>query len=134
MIPDARDTFLREARIAKLATLNRDGSPTIVPVWFEWDGAEARVFTFDSSAKVRRIRRDPRVALSVEEPVGVPEAWVTIEGTASVEPGGLALAERLAPRYYTPDRARAALAEWGARPERLVVLRITPRAIRSSGP
>jgi PPOX class probable F420-dependent enzyme len=134
MTPDQRDAVLRETRIAKLATLKADGSPTVVPVWFEWDGTEARVFTLDSSPKVRRIRRDPRVALSVEQPVGVREAWVTLEGTAAVEAGGFALAERLAARYYEADRASEALASWAAQRDDWVVLRITPRRIRSSAP
>src|SRR5688572_7515800 len=83
-----RDAFLRETRIAKLATLNADGSPTIVPVWFDWDGETATIFTGRTSPKIRRVQRDPRVALSVEEGVGVREAWVTIEGTASIEQSG----------------------------------------------
>jgi len=134
MTPGQRDTFLRETHIAKLATLNADGSPNIVPVWFEWDGAEARVFTLDSSPKVARIRRDNRVALSVEQPVGVPEAWVTIEGTASIEPGGFELAERLAPRYYDPAKAASALEGWASQRDHWVVIRITPTSIRSSAP
>jgi PPOX class probable F420-dependent enzyme len=135
MTPVQLDTFLRETRIAKLATLNSDGSPTIVPVWFEWDGATAAIFTEGKSPKVKRILADPRVALSVEEGVGVAEAWVTIEGLATIErEGGFALAQRLAPRYYTPERAGAALAEWGRVAEGWVVIRITPRRIRSSAP
>jgi PPOX class probable F420-dependent enzyme len=130
MTPDQLDAFLSEPRIAKLATLNSDGSPNIVPVWFEWAGGEARVFTSPSSAKIRRIERDNRVALSVEEPVGVPEAWVTIEGTATIESDGTwELIERLARRYYAPERASAALAQW--RGMAWVTVRIRPRRIRS---
>jgi PPOX class probable F420-dependent enzyme len=127
------DAFLRETRIAKLATLKNDGSPTIVPVWFEWDGTTAVVFTSRNSAKVGRIRRDPRVALSVEEPVAVPEAWVTLEGKATIEEsGGIELARRLAPRYYGPERAASALESWEKMAADWVVLRITPARIRSS--
>jgi PPOX class probable F420-dependent enzyme len=126
------EAFLAEPRIAKLATLRADGSPTIVPVWFEWDGATATVFTERASPKVKRIRADPRVALSVEEPVGVPERWVTLEGTASIEEaGGIELARRLAPRYYTPGRAREALAQWERVADSWVLLRIIPSRIRS---
>lgn len=133
MTPEQRDAFLREPRIAKLATLNADGSPTIVPVWFEWTGSDALVFTSETSPKVKRIRRDPRVALSVEQPLGVAEAWVTVEGRAAIEPGGFALAERLAPRYYDAAKTATALASWGKKPEQWVLLRITPTRIRSSG-
>jgi len=135
MTDSQRDAFLRETRIAKLATLNPDGSPTIVPVWFEWDGAEARLFTDRGSEKIRRIVRDPHVALSVEEGVGIPEAWVTIEGLASVEQdGGMHLARRLAVRYYAPERAATALAGWEKMADRWVVVRVRPTRIRSSSP
>ena len=130
MTPEEQDAFLRETRIAKLVTLHADGSPTVVPVWFEWDGAEARVFTSATSPKVRRMRADPRVALTVEEGVGIPERWVTIEGTATIEhSGGWELARRLAPRYYAPERCTEALAGW----EKIdwVVLRIAPKRIVS---
>lgn len=132
MTPEQTDAFLRETRIAKLATLNSDGSPTVVPVWFDWDGATATIFTERKSPKVKRILADPRVALSVEEGVGVAEAWATIEGTAAIEDeGGFALAQRLAPRYYTPEKSAAALAQWGRVADSWVVLRITPTRIRS---
>ena len=135
MTPAQYDAFLRETRIAKLATLNPDGSPTIVPVWFEWDSTEARLFTDRASEKVRRISRDPRVALSVEEGVGIPEAWVTIEGIAAVErDGGIELARRLAARYYTPERATRALASWEKMADRWIVVRVSPTRIRSSAP
>lgn len=132
MTAEQREAFLRETRIAKLATLNADGSPTMVPVWFEWDGRTASLFTGRTSPKIRRIERDPRVALSVEEGVGVTEAWITIEGTASVEQfGGYELAERLAQRYYEEPRRSEALAQWKQARDEFVVVRITPTRVRT---
>lgn len=129
------DQFLPVTRIAKLATLNADGSPNVVPVWFEWDGAHALVFTTRTSAKVGRIRRDSRVALAVEEGVGVPEAWVSIEGTATVDAAGAwGLIERLTPRYYDAVKARETLLSWGQMKDEWVVIRISPTRIRSSAP
>lgn len=135
MTTEQRDAFLQEARIASLVTLRDDGAPTVQPVWFEWDGTEARLFTNRTSAKVGRIEDDPRVALSVEEPVGVPEAWVTIEGTARIdEAGGYELAERLAARYYTRERAAAVLPAWERMRDQWVVVHITPVRVVSSSP
>jgi PPOX class probable F420-dependent enzyme len=132
MAPAERDAFLRETRIASLVTLNEDGSPNSVPVWFEWDGEVARVFTGRGSAKVRRIERDPRVALSMYEGVGAQEAWVSIDGSAAVEPGdAMPLVRRLAERYYEPERAQATLQEWEAHAETFVVLRVKPSRLRS---
>ena len=130
-----RDTFLRQPRIATLVTLYADGTPTAVPVWYEWDGEQARVFTSRDSEKVRRLRAEPRVCLTVAEPVGVPEVWVTIEGTAAIdEQGGMELARRLAPRYYDAAKAERTLRQWEQLADRWVLLRITPRRIRSQAP
>ncbi len=128
----ARDAFLKEARIAKLATLNGDGSPNIVPVWFEWTGEVARIFTSRTSPKVTRIKRDPRVALEVEEGVGIPEAWVSIEGVATIEEeGGIELARVLADRYYTSEKVAEVWPSWEKNAANWVVLVITPRKIRT---
>jgi PPOX class probable F420-dependent enzyme len=133
MSPAAADPFLRETRIAKLAYLDATGTPTIVPVWFEWDGTVARIFTGRASRKARCIAADPRVALSVEEPVGVPERWVTIEGSATASDAGtVELLTRLARRYYSPAKADEAIRSWSAQAESWVTLTITPSRIRSS--
>ncbi len=134
MDKSALDAFLGEARIGKLVTLRPDGSPTVVPIWYAWDGASATIFTSRTSAKVRRIEADPRVALSVEEPAGKQEAWVTIEGIASIEQqGGIGLARELIVRYYSPERAAATLPSWEKSAADWVVIRITPTRIESMG-
>ncbi|MEP7216150.1 MAG: pyridoxamine 5'-phosphate oxidase family protein, partial [Anaerolineaceae bacterium] len=73
--------------------------------------------------------------LSVEEGVGVPEAWVTVEGAATVEfDGGWDLANRLAQRYYTAEKNRTVLPAWKRMADEWIVVRITPKRIRSSAP
>lgn len=135
MTEEQRDAFLAGPRIATLATLTRDGAPVAIPIWYEWDGERARMFTARDAAKVARIRRDGRVCLTVAEPTGVPEAWVSIEGRAWIEEGtGFALAKRLAPRYYAPEKAARTLAEWGRTAEEWVTVVVEPTRIRSSAP
>jgi PPOX class probable F420-dependent enzyme len=129
-----RDAFLAEPRIAVLTTLGADGAPTAVPVWFSWDGTLARVFTGRTSEKIGRLRADPRVCLTIAEPAGVTEAYVSIEGTAEVHDGGWALAQRLAPRYYDAAQSARALADWGKDPSQWVEIVITPTRIRSLAP
>ena len=130
-----RDAFLREARIGTLATLDANGAPLAIPIWYEWDGARARMFTSVRSPKLARLRRDGRVCLTVAEPVGVPEAWVAIEGVATIEEGtGFALAQRLAPRYYPAEQAERTLAAWGRVAQDWATIAIAPRRIRSSAP
>jgi PPOX class probable F420-dependent enzyme len=128
-----RDAFLKEARIGVLATLDAQGAPLAIPIWYEWDGARARMFTSRTSPKVARLRREGRVCLTVAEPAGVPEAWVAIEGVATIEEGtGFALAQRLAPRYYPAEQAERTLVEWGRVAQDWVTIVLDPRRIRSS--
>jgi PPOX class probable F420-dependent enzyme len=130
-----RDAFLGQARIGVLAMLGAQGAPIAIPIWYEWDGERARIFTHHQSPKIARLRRDGRVCLTVAEPVGVPEAWVAIEGLATIEAGtGFALAERLAPRYYPPAQAAQTLAAWQRNAQDWVTIVLDPQRIRSSAP
>jgi PPOX class probable F420-dependent enzyme len=133
MTRDEADSFLRETRIASLTTLAKGGRPVTVPVWYEWDGKVARVFSERGAAKLRRIDANPVVALTVYEGAGVPEAWVSLEGTATVlDEDASELIARLARRYYPAERAERALEQWlvgGGEP--FAVIAITPGRIRS---
>lgn len=130
------DFLSARARLAMLTTLRRDGSPTTVPVWFEWDGTELSIFCEATSSKLDRIRRDPRIGVTVANDVDEPEYWVAFDGVAQIEyGGGLALAERLAPRYWDlsdPGRAEA-LAGWqAAGDDALARIVLRPASIRSA--
>jgi PPOX class probable F420-dependent enzyme len=52
-----------------IATLSKDNSPHVTPVWADMDEKEELVLinSFEGSTKVRNVRRDPRVALSIVE-------------------------------------------------------------------
>ncbi|MEV6877732.1 pyridoxamine 5'-phosphate oxidase family protein [Amycolatopsis sp. NPDC051128] len=80
------------------------------PVWFEATAeGTLQLFSEPDSAKMRRLRRDPRTSLIVAAPVGERERWVSVTGRTTVEPGGAHdLARRLAARYWDlDDPARA---------------------------
>ena len=126
-----RDAFLREARIATLVTLNEDGSPNALPLWYDWDGERLRMFSMSGTGKLRRLARDPRACVSVADPVGALEAWVTVEGAVEMkQEGGRDLALRLAERYYEPERAERTIRSW-SRLEGWVLLELTPTRIRT---
>ena len=126
-----RDAFLRGTRIATLVTLDRDGSPNALPLWYEWDGERLRMFSHPGTGKLRRLAGDPRACVCVADPVGAPEAWVTVEGRVEMkDEGGRTLALRLAERYYAPERARHTIAQWSKRHD-WVLLELTPSRIRT---
>jgi PPOX class probable F420-dependent enzyme len=135
MSAEQREAFLKEARVGILSMVMAGGAPIAVPIWYDWDGERVRMFTDRASVKVARIRRDARVCFTVAEPAGPPEAWVSFEGTASIEEeGGFALAQKLAPRYYSPEKAARTLEEWAHTADDQVLVVIEPRRIRSSAP
>ena len=92
------ERFLRGRHIGVLTTINPDGSPLETPVWYHCDDGVIYVRTNSRSAKVRNVRRDPRVSLCVQEE-RPPYKGVTVRGTACVEPDRPELSARMARHY-----------------------------------
>ena len=87
-----------------LRTLNKDSFPDAVPLWYDWDGEQSRLFPSRDTDKVQLIN-DPRACFSVEDPVGVTVGWVTVEGTIKIlDKGGNNLAVKLARIYYDGEQ------------------------------
>ncbi len=83
MTGDQIDAFLREPRIADLATIRPDGSPHVAPVWYHYDGEKVMVIASRTAVKTRTIRNDPRVTLSIATETA-PYEYVLVTGAASV--------------------------------------------------
>lgn len=131
MTAEERDAFLRGTRIAILSTLNDDGSPNALPLWFEWDGEKLRMFSSRATGKVRRLRDDPRACVTVADSVGAPEAWVSVEGDVAIrDEGGKELALKLAAAYYEGEHRQLTIEAW-SQSEDWVLLELTPTRIRS---
>jgi PPOX class probable F420-dependent enzyme len=131
--PD-RNAFLSETRLGILTTRASDGTPIAVPLWYEWDGERARMFSNATAGKVRRLQRDPRASLLVTNVLGEQEYWVAIDGTVALRrEGAIELAERLAARYWDlskPDRAHA-VQRWRDNAGTLVLLELTATRVRT---
>ena len=65
-IPDSARRVLEGRALAHLVTLEPDGTPQVSIVWIGLDGDEIVAAHLPEHRKVRNIRRDPRVTLSVE--------------------------------------------------------------------
>ena len=77
-------------RLVHLATINPDGTPQVTCVYVGWDGHEIVAGHLADHLKLRNIRRDPRVTLSVESDVPFEgfSPYLVIKGIARVEEGG----------------------------------------------
>jgi PPOX class probable F420-dependent enzyme len=126
---EVTDFLMDGTRTAKVATTLRSGQPHVMPVWFMLDGEEVVFMTGAGSVKARNLRRDPRIALVVDEDAP-PYAFVHIRGHARISDDIddlLRFATEIGGRYMGPDRAE----EFGLRnavPGELLV-RVTPKRI-----
>lgn len=105
-LPPEVDEFLRRPNPAVVASLRPDGSPHTVATWYLWDGARVLLNMDASRLRLRFMRRDPRVALTVL----ADESWyrhVSLLGEVAelVEDVGLADIDRLA-RHYSGEPFR----------------------------
>jgi PPOX class probable F420-dependent enzyme len=105
-LPDSARAVLESAALAHLVTLNPDGSPQVTIVWVGLDGDEMVIGHLPDHRKLRNIRNDSRVALSIEtgerNATGLNE-YLVIYGTARVTEGGAAeLLQELAHTYLGP--------------------------------
>jgi PPOX class probable F420-dependent enzyme len=77
--------FFSRPLIARLATVRADGSPYVVPLWFEWDERDGSflVVIRERARFMPDLLREPRVCLSIaaESP---PYARATVMGHAEI--------------------------------------------------
>jgi PPOX class probable F420-dependent enzyme len=107
LLPDSARELIESEALAHLVTRNADGSPQITCVWVGLDGEEIVSGHLGERQKLANVRRDPRVALSLEgmriHPPGLKE-YLVVHGRARVEEGGApGLLQRLAHVYLGPE-------------------------------
>jgi nitroimidazol reductase NimA-like FMN-containing flavoprotein (pyridoxamine 5'-phosphate oxidase superfamily) len=65
------EAFLMErGHLARIATVRADGSPSVVPVWFLYEGGRLHITPRKHSEFGRNLRRDPRTAITIDEEAG----------------------------------------------------------------
>lgn len=72
-VPPEVDAFLRKPNPAVIAALRPDGSPHSVATWYDWEGGRVLVNMDESRLRLRFMRRDPRVSLTVLD----EDSWYT---------------------------------------------------------
>jgi len=129
---EGQHALLTRMRNGTLGSVGPDGAPHIAPVWYLWDGETVRVSTVRTAAKVRDIRRDPRVAFCVDDQVA--GEYVTLYGTAEIidDMRVTELTRPLLLAYHHPDEADARWRRINAGGNRVIIMlrpaRITGRA------
>jgi PPOX class probable F420-dependent enzyme len=133
-LDDARiQGFLATKEVAVLATLQADGAPLAMPMWFLHAPAGLTMISVANTQKVRNLRRDPRVSVVAEAVSGSGEIrGVVVQGRVEFLDDGperRALIERFHERYRRLEKL------WGGKtmPANRVMFRIIPSRVRSWG-
>ncbi len=84
VVPAAYHDLLAAPALAHVATIGPDGAPQSTPVWFDWDGTRLLLVLAPDRQKVRNLRLDPRLAVSMVDPAD-PTRYLEIRGHAAFE-------------------------------------------------
>jgi PPOX class probable F420-dependent enzyme len=123
--------FLDErGHLLRLATIDDDGMPRLVPVWFTGRDGSILFTPRAESVFLANLRRDPRIALSVDEDP-LPYRKVSVQGRAEIvydvgnDDEWRDVYREIACRYIDDDAADRYLAATDDQPRALVSVDLT---------
>lgn len=73
MTDEELDAFLEQERVLRLATLDEDGWPAVVPLWFVWWDRRLWVWNLTRAKRTRRLHEGTRCAFTVDAGVAYAE-------------------------------------------------------------
>jgi len=93
---------------ARLAYTGLDGFPRAIPIGFLWDGTRFVIGTATNSPKLRALRANPKVALTIDTNTFPPHVLL-VRGAARVE-----IVDGVAPEYLEASKRYIAPEQWEA--------------------
>ena len=80
--PISQELLARD--LTRLAYIARDGTPRSIPIGFTWNGSEIVMCTTKNAPKLRALRHNPAVALTIDTEVHPPKILL-IRGQAELD-------------------------------------------------
>lgn len=124
-LTEAQKKLLEGKNFVSIATINKDGSPQVSPVWADFDGTYVVLNSEEKRRKVRNLKRDPRVSVSVYDQEN-PYSYVEVRGrVVEITPeGAFAHIDKLAKKYIGQDKY-----PWNKPEDVRVIIRIEPEHV-----
>ena len=123
-------TFLNEAPIARLSSMNPDGTIHMAAAYFKYDSGDILIGTQDITHKVRNIKNSPNVTVLIDNQE-YPFRGVLIYGVAVLEyEDVIAKRASIFERYMPVEEAREMASDLSNR-FTCVVIRIKPNRVTS---
>jgi PPOX class probable F420-dependent enzyme len=105
-IPDNfLDLLTSKKAFANIATVMKDGSPQVTPVWFDYTDGKIRINTARGRVKARTLRPGAPVAMAIADPDN-PYRYLQVRGRVLnvTEDGADAHIDSLAKKYLGQDK------------------------------
>jgi predicted pyridoxine 5'-phosphate oxidase superfamily flavin-nucleotide-binding protein len=127
MLDDTARTLLQKPLLARMSTIDPDGYPHTVPVWFLLDGDEIAIIAVRDTRKVGHITANPKGCIAVGGDSGDGGGYL-LKGLFRIEedPDDVWV-RRLCHQYEPPAKAEQDVADWADLD--IIVLRFTPQKI-----
>lgn len=127
MFTDEIRAFLQKPLVARMSTIDADGWPHTVPVWFMLDGDEIAIISVRQTAKIGHIRANPNGAVQIGGDAD-DSAGYLMKGTFRIEEDpDRAWMKKLTYRYESGEKAEKDIADWTLLD--MIVLRLTPKLV-----
>ncbi len=99
-----RDKFLRKQKILHLASVDKNGMPHIIPVWYLYSGKKIYIGTNTKTQKAKNVKSHKKVSFCVDVGVNAPNIFgVMGKGNAKLitnKKKVSTLAKRILLRYF----------------------------------
>ena len=104
------ESFLQEARIARVCCHNEDGTIHATPVWYKYENGNIIIAITSDSRKARNLKRNKNVTILVD--MVKPPRGVMIYGTVELDDSDvIAKAISVNEKYQTKESAKANVEE-----------------------
>jgi PPOX class probable F420-dependent enzyme len=128
MLTDSAREFLKKPLLARISTIDPDGYPHTVPVWFDVDGDDLIFISVRNTAKVGHIQANPKGAVTIGGDTDDDGGYL-IKGTMTIEEDpGLRWLKQVTHRYESGEQAEKDIAEWSALD--MIIIRLKPAKVR----
>jgi len=80
-----RDEFLKDQKVLRLATVGKNKTPHIAPVWYRYSGKKFYIGTNTKTKKAQNVKKNNKVSCCIDVGVNAPDIYgVLVQGNAKI--------------------------------------------------
>ena len=108
-----RDEFLKEQKILRLATIDKNKTSHVVPVWYRYSAKKFYIGTNTKTQKVKNVKKNKCVSCCVDIGINAPNIYgVMVQGNANLIldfPKVKTIAKKILLRYFKTLENKSAI-------------------------